>query len=222
MKYLVVSSLFNFCNEIRGSSVHLFWTRRQNIREKRRKKFSVTSQKCWRPSYFSKNCNSQFLLTAIHFWNTNPLKNVALSTCDLLCNWWELQNLSSTENQTYQSCSLASFDGNNNMPWGIQGALLKIPAPKWREVSVGFFASGAEAVLWGRYHRLTWKPWTHMCPLSCDGMGAWKESPASDALGFIYWLLGLTGNKGNFCFSWETTKVLVFFLCKKNYPGWKS
>lgn len=31
------------------------------------KKFSVTSEKCWRPSYFSKNCNSQFLLTAIHF-----------------------------------------------------------------------------------------------------------------------------------------------------------
>lgn len=66
--YLVVSSLFNFCNEMRGSSVPVFSEpESKTLGRKGEKNHSVTSEKCWRPSYLSKKSNSQFLLTAIHF-----------------------------------------------------------------------------------------------------------------------------------------------------------
>lgn len=66
--YVVVSSLFNFCNEIRGSRVPVFSeSEGKTLGRKGGKKFSVTSEKCWRPAYLSKNCNSQFFLTSIHF-----------------------------------------------------------------------------------------------------------------------------------------------------------
>lgn len=86
----------------------------------------------------------------------------------------------------YQSRSLASFDGSNNMPWGLSGALLKIPAPKWRDVSVHLFASGVVTFWeqsWGSPMRpgtagspgssFTVPEPTHVpSPPSCDGMGS--------------------------------------------------
>lgn len=119
--YLLVSSLFNFCDEMRSSSVPVIFSEPDGkiLGRKGEKNSRYDFWEVLKAFLPFKELQLPIFVDCNTFWNTNPLKNVALSTYYLLCNWWELQNLSTTENQTYQSCSLASFDGNNNTPWGV-------------------------------------------------------------------------------------------------------
>lgn len=115
--YFVTSSLFAFCNGMGVSSVAVIFSEPESERlwRERGKIHVVTSQKCWRPSYPSKNCSSQFLLTAIRL-KIPTLKKNGLEYLQPVLQLMRVAEPKHHWKSSYQSRSLAPFDGGNTMP----------------------------------------------------------------------------------------------------------